>query len=259
VSRPKRIQESFSRVNTFSEICELRYAFDYLYPETEQSFALLRGSHVHAIAEHMSNGASTRDAVLEAAEKHSAIGHDTALAYANQIKAALAAWRPRQVEQWFRSVGNVPFIGKIDLEGLVNLAELGLSDKEEWEPAINDWKTTSSTRNCKQKWEAERSLQLQIYCAARGVRVAGFTYLFQSSFRQVFVRFTDEQIEQCVAWVARQCATIKGKWEHREHVPTVDEIDLERFSLARYDHPLCCKDHCRHWGRCEKGKANDAS
>jgi hypothetical protein len=254
VKKPKRINHSFSRVNTFSEICELRYAYDLIHPETEESFALARGSHVHTIAEVIAQGASTHDAVLAASTRgHNAIGQDAALAYAKQIKLALKAWKPRRIEEWFRSVGDVLFIGKIDLEGLVNLAEVGLSEEEQWEPAINDWKTTASTRNCKQQWEAERSLQLQIYCAARGVRVAGFTYLFQSSFRQVFVRFTDEQIERCLSWLEKQTVTIEGRWgECWPNVPPESDgyINTDEFSLARFDHPLCCKAYCRHWDRC---------
>lgn len=243
--RPHK-HHSFSRLSTFSEICERRYALDALDPEPFSSPAIERGSHVHAAVEAYCRariagsddpvGAAQRanaNRTLPGRAKY-ALSQEAIDDYLVRLEPALSQIAPTAAEKWFRDCAGLPIVGKIDILG-----------RRAGDDVVVDLKTTSNPARILGEGEALRSLQLQIYALAAGVRTAGFIFVMPVGRPvEVFVTFSEEQLEISKNWLRAELDVVDSRWKGD---------GLEAFSLARRGHPLCSEKWCRHWKNCIGG------
>jgi len=277
VSNPKK--HSFSRISTFSEICERRGAFDSLIPREWDSAPIKRGNHVHDMLERMALLMIEGDTAVQAAEavaesKLCTEGYLKPNVAANYLQRAVPVFehlKPRKegVEAWFRDVSGLPIVGKIDLISettpLVDPSGyvIGSVDKL----CILDHKTIGNPARMKGTYEAKKSLQLKIYCLATGARNAGFIYYLPTgAVRVVVVEFTEAELDIARTWLDLTLKTINRRWEEAAALsgretgaPEVEGFNLLPFSLAEPGHPLCNAKFCDHWDRCLGRKADNSS
>jgi hypothetical protein len=231
---------SVSSATTFSEICERRALLEKVVAR-EETEALLRGKAVHEAIEDLLN---LRPAV-PSPDPWGVQG------YLDRLAAwPLFKWLepvPDGVERWFDHIpermGRPGFWwnGKIDL---ISATTPGLGA----EPCVLDWKTISAARKIKSEREAQKSLQLQIYCLVTGCRNAGFVWFTPSGpVSSTIVTFTEKELDHAWIWAYNHSLTIKARWG-----ALADDGSnwQEVFAMAHPGHPLCCEKWCDYWDVC---------
>lgn len=276
MSNPKK--HSFSRLNTFAEICERRSAFDALIPGDWSSTPIKRGNHVHdalqEVAIHMTRG-------LTAVQAAEIVAQDPPEGYLKQ--PVLASYLERavplfeqltpmkgKVEEWFESARGLDICGKIDLQSsrtpLFDGSGLPCGSAEGH--CVIDHKTIGNPARMKSSYEARKSLQLQIYCLATGARNAGFIYFLPGSapVRGVMATFDEAQLALTQIWLTKTLDVVDSRWVEAKRLFGVEmNTDLEvkgynlrPFSLAAPGHALCTAKFCDHWDIClGKGSSPD--
>jgi len=247
LTRPPRLKHSFSRISTFAEQCELRYALDAVMPRTPSSPEQARGTHVHAMAEAVARELcreppSGLTAALEAgAAVAGPIEGDTKDLYLSRLAVFFAAHLPQRgsIEFWVDALRAPdgrdaqkflarPWCGKVDLVAVDGEGQL-----------ICDFKTVSGPRNMKTASQAQRSLQLGSYCLATGQKRAAFVYLHPyHDLTVVKVKFSDGELNKMFDRLVVYCRTAEKRWE------------TGGWSVAPPDHPLCSSKWCPWWSSC---------
>lgn len=239
---PEKLRHSFSRISTFDDICELRYALDAITPRSPSSEAQLRGTHVHDVAEkaakEMLLGAAPAAALQTAAHFVEGPLSEAELApYLERLELFFHDRFPQRgsVEFWFRDfewrgekaseILRMPWCGKIDLMTT--------------EDVVCDYKTIGNWGRRKNEHEARKSLQLLVYCLSQGVRKASFVWLNPKFPLDVTtVEFTDAELEAGFYRLIRICQTIEHRWEHGGWAMNPDS-------------GLCSKKWCDHFAACQ--------
>lgn len=261
--RQRTLRPSFSRWDHFSNRCERLYSLDILFPQPFGSPAQAKGSQIHdlyemylrKVREHNYDAKAAFDAMLEAEwpvgprppeklEPYLVTCRDLVISWGSQVK---------HVEEWINVVDGMPWSGKIDL--VIDDPDHGLT--------VVDWKTCATLTYAKTEREARKSLQLQVYCLALDVRRVGFVYLPNSAQpREVFVTFTDEELELAKVRLRAMKETIEGRWRAAGFELGVDErgmsylasspknVDLSPFAQAGTDMPWCSAKYCSQWANC---------
>jgi len=270
---PNPKKHSFSRMNTFADICERRHAFDALIPGDWDTPAIKRGNHVHDSLEQMANlmvaGESARDAAEYLAENPPE-GYLKQKVLAGYLERAVPVFELLDpikggVEAWFDDVEGLPIIGKIDLQSMTIpvFDDHGRPSHAISGHCVIDHKTTASPARIKTKWDAKKSLQLQIYCLATGARTAGFLwYLPTGEVRGTMVDFSEDELAKAKLWLHHTTNVIQSRWQEAKTLgasgggpgPHLSGYDLSPFSLAAPGHGLCNEKFCDHWEQC-LGKA----
>jgi hypothetical protein len=277
MSNPKR--HSFSRLNTFAEICERRSAYDSLLKDWVDTPASKRGSHVHDALEQVAKRMVNGETAVEAAEyiaEHPPEGFLKQPVLAGYLERAVVALEhitpiEGRVEQWFEEAAGLPIVGKIDLVSATTpvFDNYGLPTHSVPGLCVVDYKTTGSPARIKDKWEAKKSLQLKIYCLATGARNAGFLWFLPSGpVKGTFVHFEEDDLAIAKLWLRHTLEVVQSRWDVAarprmgDHAPlTTDHLvegyDLSGFSLAAPGHGLCNAKFCEHWDRCLGKKDSD--
>jgi len=256
---------SFSRLNTFTSICERRHAFDALVPEKADSPALRRGTHVHDALENMAELIIAGETAVAAAEAvgddppEGSLSRDVLRGYLDRAVPVFEHLAPLKggVEAWFRKIEGMPIVGKIDLQSkrIPIFDERGLPVGSKPGLCVLDHKTTSSPARIQDGREARRSLQLRIYCLATEITTAGFLWFLPSGpVRGTLVEFTPEELETSRKWLQEELGVVDSRWAEAARKdgpgPQIEGYDLSSFALAAPGHGLCSEKHCRHWFRC---------
>lgn len=240
LTKPESLRNSFSRFDTFSR-CELCYALDAILPRTPSTPAQARGSHVHDLYEFLARrrlqGRIWADETLweEVLEVEGPLSENARRVYVDKIRPWLSEQRIVSAEEWIRGIRwgeerlAQTFAGKIDL----------VTETEDGEQTVWDYKTIGNSRKIKAKWEANRSLQLRIYCLATGARRAGFIYLQKTKPPVVVcVEFTDEELAATFTWLRTQEDVIEQRWREGG------------WALSSPESALCSAKWCPHWELC---------
>jgi len=255
---------SFSRLSTFSEICERRYAYDCLRPQkpsTALARSWARGSQVHATIEHL---CKRWFELKDWGEVYNEYNDDVTpfiegpldpqqmWGYMARLRPYLEQTTPLEVEKRFCEIDGLPVVGKIDLIS----ATIPLVDAYRGVPSggsvkglcVIDWKTLGAGKKGKSNYEAHESLQLQLYSLASEIPTAAFVYLpMNAKVYSAQAQFTPEELARIKRWLETQDKTIRCRWED------YDNIGFDAFSLASRECFLCTEKWCQHWNECPAG------
>lgn len=272
---PKK--HSFSRLNTFSDICERRSAFAALISGDWDTPPIKRGNHVHAALEHMATHMTGGLTAVQAAELVAGDppeGYLKAPVLASYLERAVPVFEQLtpmkgKVEEWFNHCGLLKIVGKIDLQSSrtplfdPNGKPCGSTEGH----CVLDHKTIGNPMRINSPHEAKRSLQLQIYCLATGARNAGFIYYLPGGapVRGVVVSFDEAQLTLTESWLTTTLNVVDSRWVEAKRLsgcgngaPEVAGFNLQPFSLAAPGHGLCSAKYCDHWDIClGKGTSPD--
>jgi RecB family exonuclease len=268
MSNPKR--HSFSRLDTFANVCQRRHAYDALLKDWVDTPASLRGNHVHDALETMAKHMIAGQTAVEAAEyvaEHPPPGYLKEEALAGYLQRAVPVFEhitpiPGGTEAWFDEAGGLDICGKIDLQSATTpvFDNYGLPTHSVPGLCVLDHKTTASPARIKDKWEAKKSLQLKIYCLATGARNAGFLwYLPSGPVKGTMVHFEEDDLAIAKLWLRHTTEVVQSRWAEAKRNGSkmyghsdelVEGYDLSGFSLAAPGHGLCNAKFCEHWDRC---------
>lgn len=248
---PGTVRLSYSRVSTFAEICELRYALDAVMPRTPSSKQQLQGTHVHdtfeAFVRRKLAGESWEDIHKDMllSEIPGSLMEDRQLAYVKQIWPWLSSAEPASAEQWFECIAHpdtketLPLVGKIDL--ICNNTP-GLKEGDEDKPSVWDYKTTGRVENVKREWQIRKALQVITYALATGITRVGYAYVWPGKEPDVaYVDLDNEILCRVFDWYKVTAANIEKRWKDGG------------WGLAAIDHTLCSRKWCPHWDACQGG------
>lgn len=260
---------SFSRINTFTDICERQAAYGSFIEGNWDTPAIKRGTHVHdaleAATNRMIRGKTAKEA-LEYTAEHPPKGYLKENILAGYLERAAPIFdklKPTIAEEWFDTAGGLPIRGKVDLQSettpIFDSRGLLLPNVLE-ESCVLDHKTIGNSTKIKSAYEAKQSLQLRIYAIATGHLNAGFLYYLPSgAVRGVVVKFTKAELDLTKKWLTEEIKVINSRWVGAKNEDGT--YDVSKFSLARPGMPLCCKKWCNHWDLClgkkEEGDAKE--
>lgn len=267
MSNPKK--HSFSRLNTFTDVCERRHAFDALIPGDWSSAPIKRGNHVHAALEamaiHMTRGLTAVEASELVAENQpdGSLKPHVLAGYLEKSVPVFEQLTPikGKVEEWFERAGGLAICGKIDLQSSrtplfdPNGRICGSTEGH----CVLDHKSIGNPARMKSAYECTQSLQLMIYCLATGAKNAGFLYYLPgiAPVRGVVVSFDEEPLRLMKKWLTTMLTVVDSRWVEAKRLsgcgngaPEVSGFNLQPFALARPGHGLCSAKYCDHWTRC---------
>lgn len=257
---------SYSRINTFANFCERRHAFEALFP-TPPNDAMRKGSHVHKGLEDMARAmrqtpeagahGAAEYAKAQNRKKKGFLPRAEFGGYMNVAVPAFRHLRPLEVEKWVTKIPGVSYTvrGRIDLisETTPIFDSSGLPVGAKEGKSIIDHKTLSRPAGMLSVAEAKKSLQLQMYALATGVKTVAYLYYLSASspVHGVCVTFTDEVLELRKKWLTDITQVIESRWSGAKLGTKIgEEYNLSGFSLAPSDHPWCSKKYCPYWSRC---------
>lgn len=283
MSLPRR--HSFSALNEFSDVCERRYAYNALIGEFRSSPEMERGTHVHAALEAVARRMTAEDgqtpldaagavAAVKDAPPVGVLAPEALTGYLDRALPVFEHLHPMmgRVEEWFRDAGGFEVVGKIDLVSKWAPTADGdgklLGHTENL--CVIDYKTTGSSFFIPTPLQAQRSLQLRLYCLATGARRAGYVYFLPSGPPILRVAtFSEQDLVLTRRWLSGTIRVIEHRWKTAAEMvregpgqlisgPKGD-FDVSVFALARPGHPFC-GEKCEHWTRCigkEQGNGTD--
>jgi hypothetical protein len=251
VERPKR--HSITRLNTFAEICERRYALECFEPwkDTPDS---LRGKAIHDALETMIVAYLVDHCGWEAALNKALESDYTGLVKIRvqhaleRVLPILKHTKPIATEEWFEGEIRADFCGKIDYVSAstpVTDATGKVIDSLA-APCILDFKTLKPGKSGLEVWQARRTLQLRAYAAVKGINTAGYVYIPWTDPAYVtLVRFSDAELDATERWIDAQCEVINRRWAQSK-----DKSDLSQWALSAPGHFLCNDKWCPFWSQC---------
>ncbi len=213
---PPKWNHSFSSINTFTTICEERYAREKLRPWTDTPDSL-RGNQIHDALEAwgMAGFDSTvyeevvHDFADENNERH-VLSREVLAQWMDRVRPVAESLHPKQTEFWIRKELDgctQKLVGKVDLE-----AYNGPDGVEE--PTIVDWKSVKTMRKKLTQTECDRSLQGLIYSWATGIRRVAFVYFTPNHDAEyVLSEYTDAQIQNAKRYVEHTARQIESRWK----------------------------------------------
>ena len=264
MSNPKN--NSFSRIDQFSR-CE-RYSFfnatQPVEPTKVRKEAMEFGSAVHECLEAV--GAARIDKLDERDALQAGKIQRRLKAYPEGMDDYLEAARPvldvlqfQSVESWFRDVDGLPIIGKIDVVSKTTpIFKANVFDgNAHVNPCVLDWKCTKKPYNAfRALSDIGKSLQLQIYCIAAGIKTACYVYLLPGGrIMGATAVYNDAQLKLTKRWLETKIGVINNRWQQASNDDGT--FDMEMFDIARVDDYLCSSRFCEFWDKCLGRKEND--
>lgn len=247
---------SYSRFSTFSSECERRYFFDALFPEAEadKGPALREGSHVHKALELFAllrqSGVSVGDCVesLRANPPEGPLTCERLMSYVDRVAPMFETLEVVEAESRFTSVAGMPIKGFVDL-----VSETTLTGARR--RMVLDWKTTGNPMRAMEAVRTiKESLQLQLYCLAKGVADAAYVFLLPDPHSPPIigeVTFNSKDLALAAKWLHGTIRTIDKRWAAaKEDAAPGQDWNPEVFALARPGMSWCNARWCRHWNRC---------
>lgn len=256
-------RHSYSRISTFAE-CERRFLHEAITPDSFDSDPIKLGHHVHEalewVARLMTQGIAAEEAVatVVANPPEGFLGLPALEDYLQRALPVLQTIKPVSAEEWFRDIGPLKMVGKIDLVS-------SCTPEGEERPCVLDWKTTGSPHKAFMLESSMRSsLQLKIYCLAKGCVDAGYAFLFPTGpVRVKTIRYTKPELEVARRWLGGTMEVIQGRWAEArssaERSPEANGLltgpdgrvyDSKVFSLATPSYPFCSAKWCPFWDKC---------
>lgn len=252
------LRRSYSRWDVFTSQCERRYALDILFPESwRDTPATARGGQVHRFLEFLARKRKEGGAPPFSGSDDSFKGPLTwkeLQVYFHGTWALLRGWQIHEVEAWTREAAGMRWTGRIDL----------VAEDDEGKFVL-DWKTCETLTHAKGPFEVRRSLQLQAYCLALGLRRAALGYLPISGVPHlVWVTYSAEALEVAARRLRELEKTIVKRWRAAGAKLAWDgaqwympaevmghgwQLDLTHFAVASPEMPWC-GERCPFWDRC---------
>lgn len=215
IPEPARWNHSFSSLHTFTDICELRYAYQKTQP-FEDTPASRRGSQIHDALDWWAKTGFNPDAyddmvrIYGEAEEGILTPQELGT-WTDNVRELAQQLKPARSEFWIRHRlpgCERPLVGKVDL--LANNGPDGVD-----EPTIVDWKSVTSMSKKPTDYEAGRSVQLMIYCMVVGVRRAALVYFTPNHTAEyVLVQFDADTLKRAARYAAHNCAAIEHRWKN---------------------------------------------
>jgi hypothetical protein len=246
--KPKRKRPSFSSLNEFIH-CQLKHFLDCSTPRQPDTPPQARGKHVHNLlqfaAERVLGGSTWKEGLQEGLDANlpgpCPLKRTELQAYVfTELADWLEPWTPIQAEEWIEwpfddGEAETLIVGKIDLQAHKERSPL----LTPLLPTVLDYKCVGHAGRVLSEADAQRSLQLKLYCLFKDTDRAGFVYILPTGrILTRMVSFNREELTQTRTWLALTLKALRNCWKTGVWAP------------AAPDHPWCSARHCPHWNAC---------